>query len=168
MPLFLIALAAAVIEPPPHPTSVEIVRDPITDHVRAYATVRERRHRLVVSCDSAEWGRPRVTFHSDRWMSRGNVFTGYRPIVHRFDNRRPWRQMWRVENRHGTLTGERRIDSFLANLMAAERLVIRTRDIENHRLDLVFRLRGVRPAVEQALAACGRSPAPPPDQSPGS
>jgi hypothetical protein len=158
LPLFLIALAAAVLEPPPPPTSVEIVRDPVTDHVRAYATVRERRHRLVVSCDSAEGGRPRVTFHSDRWLSRGNVFTGYRSVVHRFDNRRRWRQMWRVENRHGTLTGERRIDSFLANLMAAERLVIRTRDIENHRLDLVFRLRDVRPAVDQALTACAGNP----------
>ena len=163
MPLFLIALAAAVFEPPPRPMSVEIVRDPITDHVRAYATVRDRRDRIVVSCDSAEWGRPRVTFHSERWLARGNVFTGYRPVIHRFDRRRPWRQMWRVENRHATLTGERRIASFLANLMAAERLAIRTRDIENHRLDLTFRLREVRPAVEQALAACGASPMPPND-----
>ena len=133
---------------------VDVIRDPVTDQVRAYATVRERRNRLVVSCNSAEGAQPRVTFHSDRWMARGNTLTGFRPVIHRFDNRRPRRQMWHVENRHATLTGQRRIAAFLANLMVADRLVIRTRDIERHRLDLTFRLWGVRPAVDRAMSAC--------------
>ena len=152
--LFLIALAVTVIEPPPRPMTVDIVRDPITDHVRAYATIRERRNRLVVHCEPSEYDGPRVSFHSDRWLSRGNLFTGERPVIYRFDQRRARRMMWDVDNRRGLLTGRRRVENFLADLMTAEKLVIRTRDIEQHRLDMTFRLKDVRPAVEQALAAC--------------
>jgi hypothetical protein len=39
-------------------------------------------------------------------------------------------------------------------MMSAERLVIRARDIEDRRVDMTFRLADVRPAIEQALAAC--------------
>ena len=148
------ALALAATDPPALPMSVDVIRDPITDHVRAYATIHARRDRLVVSCDSDEGAAPQLTFHSDRWLARGNMFTGYRPLIHRFDGQRPRRQMWHIEHRHGTLTGERRIASFLAHLMASERLVIRSRDIENHRLDVTFHLIDVRPAVEQAMSAC--------------
>jgi hypothetical protein len=152
------ALALAATDPPAEPMSVEVIRDPITDHVHAYATVRARRDRLVVSCDSDESGLPGLTFHSERWLARGNVFTGYRPVTWRFDTRRPRRQMWRVDNRHADLTGEARIASFLAFLMEADRLVIRTRDIENHRVDVTFRLIDVRPAVEQVMSACSGRP----------
>ncbi len=152
------ALALAVAEPPPRPMSVEVIRDPITDQVRAYATVRDHRHRLVVSCDPGRYDGPRVSFHADRWLSRGNLFTGYRPAIYRFDDHPPRRMMWDINNRRGLLTGRSRVAAILDQLVRAEKLVIRTRDIENHRLDLVFRLREVRPAVEQALAACRESP----------
>jgi hypothetical protein len=148
------ALALAATDPPAQPMSVEVIRDPITDHVRAYATVRSRRDRLVVSCDSSDRGRPQVAFHSERWLARGSVLSGFRPVTHRFDNRRRWRQLWHIDNRHGTLTGSRRIASFLSHLMEAETLVIRGRDIENHRIDMTFSLRGVRPAIEEVMSAC--------------
>lgn len=148
------ALALAATDLPPQPMSVEVIRDPITDHVRAYATIRERRDRLVVSCDSAERSQPQVEFHSERWLARGNIFSGHHPVTHRFDGRRPWRQLWDIEDRHGTLNGRRRISAFVANLMASEKLAIRTRDIENNRVDIRFRLVGVRPAIEQAMSAC--------------
>ena len=156
--LFLMALALAATDPPAEPMSVEVIRDPITDHVRAYATVRARRDRLVVSCDSDEGSQPELAFHSERWLARGNVFTGYRPVTYRFDTRRPRRQMWRVDDRHVALTGQARIASFLAYLMASDSLVIRTRDIENHRVDVTFRLIEVRPAVEQVMSACSGRP----------
>ena len=148
------ALAVAAADPPPQPASVEVIRDPITDHVRAYATVRARRNRLVVSCDSSDRDRPKVVFHSDRWLARGNLFSGFRPVTHRFDNQRPRRQMWHVEDRHATLTGERRTAAFLAHLAASEKLVIRTRDLERNRIDLTFPLIDVEAALEQAMSAC--------------
>ena len=152
------ALALAAVDPPAHPASVEVIRDPVTDHVRAYATIRSRRDRLVVGCDSDDWAEPEVTFHADRWLARGNFFTGYRPITWRFDNRRSRRQMWHIEDRHATLTGRHRIGTFLAFLVASERLVVRTRDLERRRLDVIFRLSEVRPAVEQVMAACTGRP----------
>lgn len=155
MQLFLIALALATpIEPPPRPMEVDVIRDPVTDDVRAYATVYEHRNRLVVSCAPAEYDGARISFHSDRWLSRGNLFSGERPVIYRFDDNSPRRMMWDVNNRRGTLTGRSRVDSFIADLVNADKLVIRTRDIEHHRLDLTFRLVDVRPAIEQAFAAC--------------
>jgi hypothetical protein len=152
--MFLMALTLAAAEPPPRPMEVEVVRDPITDHVRGYATLREGRNRLVVSCDSSQRGRIEIAVHAERWLERGNPWSGYRAITHRFDAQRRRRMMWDVKHRHATLRGRSRVDNFLAHLMAAQRLVIRTHDIERNRLDMTFRLVGVRPAVEQATAAC--------------
>lgn len=154
MHLFLIALAVGVADPPPRPMSVEVIRDAITDAVRAFATVRDGRNRLVVACDPSRYAGTRVSFHADRWLARGNLFTGERPVVYRFDDLPPRRMMWDVNDRRGLLTGRSEVAAFLAALAGADRLVIRTRDIENHRMDLVFRLEGVQPALEQALAAC--------------
>ena len=155
--MFLMALALQSIEPPPEPMELEVIRDPITDVVRAYATIRESGDRLVVSCDPAKYDGVRVSFHGRHWLSRGNLFTGERPVIYRFDDLPPRRMMWDVNNRRGMLRGNR-VDSFLADLMSADKLVIRTRDIEQHRYDMTFRLVDVRPAVEQALAACADSP----------
>ena len=152
------ALALVAADPPAQPASVEVIRDPITDQVRAYATVRARRDRLVVSCDSTERAEPQIAFHADRWLARGNFFSGHRPITHRFDNRRPRRQMWDIKDRHATLTGRRRIASFLAFLVASEKLVIRTRDLERNRLDITLPLLEVRPAIEQVMSACTGRP----------
>jgi hypothetical protein len=152
--MFLIALALAAVEPPPQPMEVEVVHDPITDLTRAYATLREAGSRLVVSCEPSQYSGPRISVHARRWLARGNLFTGERPIIYRFDNQRARRMMWDVDDRRALLTGQRRVRNFLAHLVQADRLVIRGRDIENNRYDLTFRLTEVRPAVEQALAAC--------------
>jgi len=159
--MFLMALTLAAVEPPPRPMEVEVIRDPITDQVRAFATVRAGRDRLVVSCDPARYRGARVSFHAAHWLARGNVFTGERPVVFRFDDLPPRRTMWDIDNRRGTLAGRARVNNFLANLVSADKLVIRTRDIERHRYDMTFRLIGVRPAIEQAFAACMGSPPPP-------
>jgi hypothetical protein len=156
--MFLIALALFAVDPPPRPMSVDVIRDPITDAIRAYAVVRERGDRLVVSCDPERFDGPRVSFHARRWLARGNLFSGARPVTYRFDEGPPRRMLWDVENRHATLSSRSRVAAFLADLVVAEKLVIRTRDIENHRYDLSFRLVDVRPAVEQALAACAGTP----------
>lgn len=152
--MMLVALALAALDTPVRPMDVEIVRDAITDQVRAFATIRDDGNRLVVSCEPAEHDGARVSFHARRWLARGNAFTGERPVVYRFDSLPPQRSMWDVEHRRGRLSGHRRAASFIGHLMNAEKLVIRARDIEENSFDLVFRLRDVRPAVEQALAAC--------------
>lgn len=150
----LTAMAMTTSELPPQPMRVEIIADPITDRVRASATLREDGHRLVVSCDPSRYDGARIAVHSRRWLARGNVFSGNRPMTHRFDDLPPRRMMWDVQDRRGLLTRERRVDSFVEHLLASEKLVIRTYDIERHRFDMVFRLEQVRPAVEQVLQAC--------------
>ena len=152
--MFLLALTLIASEPPPRPATVEVVRDPITDEIRAYATVRDDGNRLVVSCAPADYQGARITFHSRRWLARGHFLSGDRPLIYRFDQQPPRRMLWDIDDRHGTLTRPVRVAAFLAGLQSARRLVIRTRDLENRRLDLVFRLNDVAPAVERAMAAC--------------
>jgi hypothetical protein len=152
--MLLIALALAAVDPPVRPMEVEVVRDAITDEVRAYAILRDGGNRLVVSCDPAKYDGAQVSFHGRRWLARGNALTGERPVVFRFDSLPPQRSMWDVEDRRGRLSSRRRATSFLGHLMSAEQVVIRARDIEDRPFDMVFRLQEVRPAVEQALAAC--------------
>ena len=152
--MLLVALALLAVDPPVRPMEVEVVRDAITDEVRAFATVRDGGNRLVVSCNPARFDGAQVTFHARRWLARGNVFTGERGITFRFDSLPPQRSMWDVEDRQARLSSRRRAESFLGHLMTAERVVIRARDIEDHIFDMAFRLQDVRPAVEQALAAC--------------
>ena len=151
--MFLMALTLMAVELPARPMDVEVVRDLITDEVRAYATIREGGDRLVVSCAPAEYGGAHVAFHSRRWLARGNMFTGGRPVTYRFDDLPPRRMMWDVNDRRGRLGGDRAA-AFLGDLATARQLVIRARDIENQEFDLVFRLEGVQPAVDHALTAC--------------
>ena len=157
--MLLFALMLAAGEPPPRPMTVEVVRDPITDAVRAHAVVREDGNRLMVICDPAEHDGPRISVHSRRWFSRGHLFSGDRPLIYRFDNQRPHRMMWDIKDRRATLSRGRRVAAFLRDLETAQRLVIRGRDIENRRFDMIFRLKDVGPAVAQALAACGENSA---------
>jgi hypothetical protein len=157
--MLFMALALQAIEPPARPAEVEVVRDPITDEIRAYATVRDGGERLVVSCAPADYDGARVTFHSRRWLARGNLFTGERRVTYRFDELPPVRSMWDVEHRRGRIGDDDKVDAFLRDLVTSERLVIRVRDVEYHVYDMTFRLVDVRPAVEQALAACAAADA---------
>jgi hypothetical protein len=152
--MLLFALMLAASDPPPRPMTVEMVRDPITDAVRAHAIVREDGNRLMVTCDPAEHDGPRISIHSRRWFGRGHILSGNRPLIYRFDNQRPVRMMWDIKDRRATLSRAGRVAAFLRDLESAQRLVIRARDMENRRFDMIFRLKDVAPALGQALAAC--------------
>jgi len=154
--LAALALAAAN-PPPPQPMSVEIVRDPITDAVSARADLYDSGRRLTIACDRADYGGIRVTFSTGRWMAGDSFFTGERPLIFRFDAQRPRRWIWIMRDRGARLSGRRRVTFFLSGLISSELLVFRTRDIENHRLDLSFRIAGAYPAIAQLLDACGES-----------
>lgn len=143
-----------ITEPPAHPMEVRIVRDAITDNVRAYAILLDRGNRLVVSCDPARYDGARVSFHSQRWLARGDPVTGERHVTYRFDDQQPRRIFWDVDDRRGQLTRRNQVQRFMDALYQSQQLVVRTRDAEYRKFDITFRLVDVRPAVDQALAAC--------------
>lgn len=148
------ALALLAVDLPVRPMEVEVERDAMTDEIRASATLRDDGNLLVVSCEPSRFDGARISVHSRRWFGRGNVFTGERGISYRFDSQPPQRSMWDIEDRRARLSSRSRSANFLGHLLAAEQLVIRARDIEDHEFDMTFRLQDVRPAVDRALAAC--------------
>ena len=156
----MLAMALSILATalPPQPMQVQVVRDRITDHVRAYATVRDDGNVLAVSCDTSDDDGARVSFHSRRYLAPGHfLLGGDRSVTYRFDNLPPRRMLWDVEDRRGLITDREKVADFLAGLANAQRLVIRARDIEHRRFDMVFHLRDAAPAVAAALAACGAS-----------
>jgi len=156
--MFLLALALAAAEPPsppPRPMRVEIVRDSISDDVAATATLLDRGAKLTLACDPDDYRGIRVIFTSRHWMAGSSLFTGERPLLYRFDEEPPVRLIWNMRDRGARLTGRERVTDFLRGLIASERLLFRSRNIEDRRIDIVFRLVGARPAVEQLLDACG-------------
>lgn len=154
--MLLIALALAAIEPPPpRPMTVEVVRDAITDRIRANATFYDSGQRLTLTCDPEHYDSVRVSVTSNSWLSRGFILTSERPLLYRFDDEPLRRLIWVVHDRTAQLGGRKRVQPFLRQMIDAERLVFRTRDVEEHRLDFTFRLVGARAAVDQLLEVCG-------------
>ena len=149
------AVAAAQIAPTPQPLLVEIVRDAITDRERATATLRGNGERIVIRCEAPKWDDVEVSYHSRRWLERGNLLTGEKPITYRFDDQRPERRLWRVRDRTASFGGRGRVMAFLQALRVARRLVIRARDVENHSFDSVFEIGESAPAIPALLDACG-------------
>lgn len=156
--MLLAALALAAAEPPappPRPMQVEVVRDAITDRVSASATLIDRGQTLVVACDASDYRGIRVSFSSGRWVALPSIVAGPRRLAYRFDSQPPRNALWVPRERGGRLVGRSRTARFLGELIRAEQLVFRTRDIELHRFDLRFRLVGAQPAIAELLQACG-------------
>ena len=136
------------------------MRDAITDRLRATAILRGEGERIEIRCESPDWGDVSVRYHSRRWLARGNFLTGQQPLIYRFDEQRPVRRLWHVNDRTASFDDRGRLVAFLRALMGARRLVIRTRDIENHRVrQRLHDRRERRSAITQLLQTCG-SPAP--------
>jgi hypothetical protein len=155
--LAALQLASAPPAPPPpaQPMQTVITRDPITDRLRATAVLRSNGERIEIRCESPDWGDVDVRFHSRRWLARGNIITGQNPVIYRFDERRPVRRLWYVNDRTASFDDRGRLVSFLRAMMGARRLVIRTRDIENHSFDAVFPIGESNAAITQLLQTCG-------------
>ncbi|MEA3031346.1 MAG: Type secretion system VasI, EvfG [Sphingomonadales bacterium] len=150
-----LALAAAQAAPTPAPLEVEIVRDAITDRQQATAILRGAGERIVIRCVAPNWGDLDVSYHSRRWLARGNFLTGQSPITIRFDDGRPQRRLWHVRDRSANFDDRGRAIAFLRSLMGARRLVLRTRDVENHTFDSVFEIGDSTPAIVALLHTCG-------------
>jgi len=157
--MVLIALALAAVQPatPPQPMEVVIERDPISDRLRATATLRSQGERIEIRCRAPDWGDVHVEYHSRRWLARGQFVTGQTPLTYRFDGQRPVRKLWRVRDRTASFDDRSRAIAFLRALMGARRLVIRMRDIENHRFDTAFTIGESSAAITQLLQTCGSS-----------
>ena len=159
----VLALAAAspvpvrsvVDPPPPRPMTLEVQRDPITDQVRARASLYDSGQRLDIACDPARYEGVQVSFSTRHWFAGDSFFTGERPIIYRFDSQPPRRFVWIMRDRGARLSGRGRVAYFLSGLIVAEQLVFRSRDVEDHRLDLTFRIVGAYPAISELLQACG-------------
>jgi hypothetical protein len=134
---------------------VSIVRDAITDRRRATATLRGEGERIEIRCESPDWGDVSVRYHSRRWLARGNFVTGQKPLIYRFDEQRRVRRLWHVHERTASFDDRGRVVSFLRSLMSGRRLVIRGRDIENHRFDSIFTIGESSAAIARLLQTCG-------------
>src|SRR5580765_1545303 len=167
--MFLIALALAATqaepafpagppgraEPAPQPMTVEVVRDAITDRLRATAILRANGERIEIRCRAPDWGDVSVQYHSRRWIARGNFLTGQQPVTYRFDDHAPIRRLWRVHDRTARFDERGRVIAFVGALMNARSLVLRTRDIENRTFDAVFPIGETRGAIVELLHTCG-------------
>jgi hypothetical protein len=159
--MFLIALALATplaeAEPPAQPMTVEVVRDPINDRLRATATLRANGERIEIRCRAPDWGDVSVEYHSRRWIARGNFLSGQQPVTYRFDDHAPIRRLWHVRDRVASFDDRGRVIAFVAALMNARRLVLRTRDIENRSFDAAFPIGETQGAIVELLHTCGSS-----------
>jgi len=156
--MLLLALAALATDPPPlppQPMFAEISRDPITDQVKAFAVQQDGLNRISIGCDPTRFDGLRVTVTSRHWLGRGEVFVGARGLTYRFDDAPARRMLWLIKDRSARIVYRRNVRSFVRWLSNAERLAFRTRTIDEKRLDIGFRLTGVRQPLEQVLAACG-------------
>ena len=157
--MFLIALGLlagqAAEQQQPEPVEIAIQRDAITDHLRATATLRGEDGRIEIRCESPDWGDVRIEYHSRRWLARGNIFTGQQPVTFRFDEGRAYRRLWHVRDRTASFDDKGRVINFLVSMMRSNRLVLRTRDVENHTFDARFEIAEARPAITQLLQTCG-------------
>jgi hypothetical protein len=161
--MFLIALALAAplaapeAEPPAQPMTVEVVRDPINDRLRATATLRANGERIEIRCRAPDWGDVSVEYHSRRWIARGNFLSGQQPVTYRFGDHAPIRRLWHVRDRVASFDDRGRVIAFVAALMNARRLVLRTRDIENRTFDAAFPIGETQGAIVELLHTCGSS-----------
>jgi hypothetical protein len=159
--MFLIALtlaaplAAAEAEPAAQPMTIEVVRDAITDRIRATATLRANGERIEIRCREPDWGDLSVEYHSRRWIARGNFLSGLQPVTTRFDDHAPLRRLWHVRDRVASFDDRGRVIAFVGALMRAHRLVLRTRDIENRSFDAVFPIGETQSAIVELLHSCG-------------
>ena len=142
---------------PPEPMFAEIWRDPITDEVKAFATQQDGLNRIAVGCDPTRFDGLRVTLTTRHWLGRGEIVVGARGLTHRFDDARPQRMLWLVRDRSARLVHRRNIRSFLRWMAVSETLAFRTRNFEEDRLDLSFRLTDVRGPLVRVLEACGEN-----------
>lgn len=150
-----LAGSPALAETAPQPMTVEVVRDAITDRMRATAILRANGERIEIRCREPDWGDVSVQYHSRHWIARGNFLTGQQPVTYRFDDHAPIRRLWRVHERVASFDDRGRVIGFVGALMNARRLVLRTRDIENRTFDAIFPIGESHGAIVALLHTCG-------------
>lgn len=147
-------IAPMTTDPLPRPMAVTVTRDAITDAVSAVATLYDRSQRLDISCAPSRYRGYRISLHATQWLGRGDLITGERPIIYRFDDQEPRNRIWLIRDRRALLNRQRPVRTFIDSLRTARQLTFRARDVEEHRLDIRFRLEGAATAIAALETAC--------------
>jgi hypothetical protein len=128
--------------------------DPINDSVSASVTLRgERGSRLSIGCDPREYRGVRVMLTSEGWLQE-SWYTARRTVRYRFDGAKPFKAWWETREGVAYERSRKHVARFIGWMMTSERLAIRTRDVEDREVELVFALAGVRPELDRMLTAC--------------
>jgi hypothetical protein len=142
------------LEPILRPMVLEIKRDPITDAMSAFATARSSDGRLSIGCDPDRYRGVRVAVRSQGWFASKKILKTTHIMPFRFDRRTAVEGNWRVKDNTATLRPTEQVVSFITAATAANRVTIRTRDIENREKDLTFSVLGGGPAIRRVLQIC--------------
>jgi len=143
------------LEPILRPMVVEIERDPITDTVSAFAVARSSDGRLGIGCDPDRYPGVRVSLRSQAWFhGRPRLTWRHATMTYRFDRAPAEHGRWEVKEDAAILRPPAQIFHFVNSAAAANRLTIRTRDIENREKDLTFSMQGGASAIKQMLQVC--------------
>ncbi len=157
MLIFALALAAEPPLPLPQPMFAEISRDPITDEIKAFAIVQDGMNRISVGCDPTRFDGLRVSLTARTWLGRGEPIVGARGLTYRFDDAPARRMLWNFSDRSARIFYRRNVRTFVRWLAYSDRLAFRTRTVDEHRLDIGFRLVNTREPLRQVLEACGET-----------
>ena len=128
--------------------------DPLDDSVSASVTLRgERGTRLSIGCDPREYRGVRIMLASDGWLQE-SWYTARRTVRYRFDTDRQRKAWWETSEGVAYERSHKHVARWIGWMINSERLALRTRDIEDREIEIVFPLAGVRPELDRMLTAC--------------
>lgn len=149
--LVLVALLAAA----PASASMMYVerRDPITDHLSAFAAAQDGESAFLVGCE----GRNRsigLAFIAGRHLRSTGWLNAAGEITYRFDQDEPVTSTWYYDGQKVVKYGGREARRFMRRLLTATRLVVRAENYAGENVDGEFDVTGAGAALRQVLAAC--------------
>lgn len=155
--MLLIVLALAAVQPDPlmpEPPRLEVSRDAIDDRLRAVAIIPGRAGWMSIGCDPLRYQGLRVEVRSPAWLITEDVATRSRGFQYRFDRTPPWRSRWSTARRTAWLKRNRDTANFIRWAQVSRQVTVRTIDVEQRPVDLVFPLADARDEIDEALRLC--------------
>lgn len=139
------------------PMSIEVRQDPITDRISAFAVARTDGARLAIGCDPQRWRGLRVVLDPTRaYLPNEPLLSGAHRFPYRFGKTRPRSPRWSGNGNEAFLKGRRETASFVRQALAAPRVAVQIRDVEERTLSFIFSLTGSRTVLPEVLRLCGR------------
>ncbi|HWH22390.1 MAG TPA: hypothetical protein VNT25_03735 [Allosphingosinicella sp.] len=141
------------------PMSVEIVRDPITDSVSAFAVAQGDKSQLRIGCAPDQYRGIRVYVVGREWLDANHRFTRRATLRHRFDDAPAERSSWRISGRTASLRPLSLVPDFIDRVLNSDRVTFRARNLEDREFDTVYSLRDRAAAINLMLETCRQSEA---------